>query len=61
MGFQLAIAEGKATYEEKNVPLLVLFSEIQHGCMTLMLRIIGNLLLLSFQNCILRRGTTPSC
>lgn len=29
MGFQLAIAEGKATYEEKNVP-----SEIQCGCLT---------------------------
>lgn len=29
MGFRLAIAERKATYEEKNVP-----SEIQYGCMT---------------------------
>lgn len=35
VGFQLAVAEGKAIYGEKSVPFLVLFSEIQHGCMTL--------------------------
>lgn len=35
VGFQLTVTGGKATHEEKSVPFLVLSSEIEHGCKTL--------------------------
>lgn len=33
-GSQLIVTGGKATHEEKNVPFLLLSSEIEHGCKT---------------------------